>query len=97
MRGLLEKISGQKIGPVILHVDNKSAIELMKNPVLHGRSKHIDVRFHFIRECIESGKLIVKHVVTLEQRADILTKALGRVKFEEMRAVIGVKDLTGML
>lgn len=97
LRGLLEEISGQKIGPVILHVDNKSAIELMKNPVLHGRSKHIDVRFHFIRECIESGKLIVKHVVTLEQRADILTKALGRVKFEEMRVVIGVKDLTGML
>ncbi|XP_074323266.1 secreted RxLR effector protein 161-like [Apium graveolens] len=65
--GLLEEISGQKIGPVILHVDNKSIIELMKNPVLHGRSKHIDVRFHFNYECIESGKLIVKHVVTLKQ------------------------------
>ncbi|XP_074346212.1 uncharacterized protein LOC141684982 [Apium graveolens] len=74
--------------------DNRSAIELMKNPVLHGRSKHIDVRFHFICECIERGELIVKHVATQEQRADILTKALGRVKFEEMRKAIGVKDLT---
>lgn len=77
----------------MLCIDNKSAIELMKNPVLHGRSKHIDVRFHFIRKCIERGELIVKYVGTQEQRADILTKALGRVKFEEMKKLIGVKDL----
>ncbi|XP_074342579.1 secreted RxLR effector protein 161-like [Apium graveolens] len=93
IQGLLEEILGQRLGPVVLHVDNKSAIELMKNPVLHGRSKYIDVRFHFIRECIERGKLVVKYVVTLEQRADILTKALGRVKFEEMRKKIGVENL----
>ncbi|KAL8101414.1 hypothetical protein AgCh_033340 [Apium graveolens] len=90
LQGLLEEISGQRVGPVILHVDNRSAMELMKNPVQHGRSKHIDVRFHFIRECIERGKLVVKYVPTHKQRADILTKALGKVKFEEMRKVIGV-------
>lgn len=93
LRGLMSEISRQPVGPVVLHIDNRSDIELMKNPVLHGRSKHIDVRFHFIRECIERGELIVKHVVTQEQRADILTKALGRVKFEEMRKMIGVEDL----
>lgn len=71
-------------------MDNKSAMELMKNPVQHGRSKHIDVRFHFIRECIERGKLVVEYVAAYKQRADILTKALGRVKFEEMRTEIGV-------
>lgn len=65
----------------------------MKNPVLHGKSKHIDVRFHFIRECIERGEVVVKHVSTQEQQADILTKALGQVKFEEMRTVIGVENL----
>ncbi|XP_063946041.1 uncharacterized mitochondrial protein AtMg00810-like [Daucus carota subsp. sativus] len=96
LRGLLEEILGHQVGPVVLHVDNKSAIELMKNPVLHGRSKHIDVRFHFIRECIERGKLVVKHVVTQEQRADILTKALRRIKFEEMRKMIGVENLTAV-
>lgn len=63
----------------------------MKNPVQHGRSKHIDVRFHFIRECIERGELVVKLVASKKQRADILTKALGRA--ETMRKLFGVKDL----
>ncbi|XP_074363375.1 secreted RxLR effector protein 161-like, partial [Apium graveolens] len=44
LRGLLRKVLRQQVGSVILYIDNKSAIELMKNPVLHGRSKHIDVR-----------------------------------------------------
>lgn len=94
LQGLLGEILGHQVGPVVLHVDNKSAMELMKNPVQHGRSKHIDVRFHFIRECIDRGKLVIKYVATHEQRADILTKALGRVKFEEMRSMIGVEDVT---
>lgn len=93
LRGLLREISGQQVGAVVLCIDNKSAIELMKNHVLHGRSKHIDVRFHFIRECIERGELVIKYVGTQAQRADILTKALGRVKFEEMKTLIGVEDL----
>ncbi|KAL8089642.1 hypothetical protein AgCh_039213 [Apium graveolens] len=93
LRGLLQEITGQSTRPVILHVDNKSAIELMKNPVLHGRSKHIDVRFHFIRECIERGELEVEFVSTDKQRADILTKALGKIKFEGLRKLVGVVDL----
>ena len=74
-------------------MDNRSAIELMKNPVLHGRSKHIDVRFHFIRDCIERGELVVKYVATQDQRADILTKALGKVKFEAMKKLIRVREV----
>ncbi|KAL8107155.1 hypothetical protein AgCh_023817 [Apium graveolens] len=82
LRGLLKEITRQLVGPMVLYIDNRSAIELMKNPVLDGRGKHIDVRFHFIRECIERGELVVKHVSTQEQRAGILTKAFGPVKFE---------------
>ncbi|CAL5022892.1 unnamed protein product [Urochloa decumbens] len=93
LRGLLTELTGEEPEPIMLYVDNKSAIELMKNPVFHGRSKHIDTRFHFIRECIEKGLIIVKHVRTEDQRADILTKALPRVKFREMRELLGVKDL----
>ncbi|XP_074328244.1 secreted RxLR effector protein 161-like [Apium graveolens] len=48
LRGLVSQKMGQQIGIVVLSVDNRSAIELMKNYVMHGRSKHIDVRFHFI-------------------------------------------------
>ncbi|XP_074337612.1 secreted RxLR effector protein 161-like [Apium graveolens] len=93
LRGLLREVLRQQVGSVIIYIDNKSAIELMKNPILHGRSKHIDVRFHFIWECIEHGELVVRYVGTRKQKADILTKALGRVKFEIMQEQIGVCDI----
>nr|CAE03310.2 OSJNBa0032I19.4 [Oryza sativa Japonica Group] len=57
LRGLMIEMIGADARPVKLYVDNKSAIALMKNPVFHGRSKHIDTRYHFIRECVESGKI----------------------------------------
>lgn len=91
LRKLLTQITGRIIGPVTLFIDNKSALDLAKNPVFHGRSKHIDIRYHFIRECVEKGEIIVKHVRTDEQRADLLTKALSTVKFERMRKLLGVK------
>ncbi|KAD5507479.1 hypothetical protein E3N88_15182 [Mikania micrantha] len=78
---------------VILYVDNKSAISLMKNPVFHERSKHIDTRFHFIRDQVEKGEIVVKHVPTEKQRADILTKGLAKIKFSEMKELLGVKDV----
>ena len=74
-------------------IDNKSAISLCKNPVHHGRSKHIDTRYHLIRECIEDGKVEVEYVNSEDQPADLLTKALGRIKFLEMRQKIGILDV----
>lgn len=90
LRKFLSQITGIYIQPVILFIDNKSAIDLAKNPVFHDRSKHIDIRFHFIRECIENGDIVVKHVCTKEQRADSLTKALSAIRFERMRSLLGV-------
>ena len=78
----------------MIKVDNKSAIQLARNPVFHGRSKHIHRRFHFIRECVENEQVEVEHVPDNEQRADILTKPLGRIKFIEMRRLIGVEDVS---
>lgn len=93
IRRLLGVLTEKIISPMVLYVDNKSALDLMKNPVFHGRSKHIDTRFHFIRECVERGDVVVRHVGTKEQRADILTKSMSRVKFEEMRKLLGVKEV----
>lgn len=93
IRNVLNQISSEYVGPVVLCIDNKSAIDLAKNPMFHGRSKHIDIRFHFIRECVEKGEVILKHVPGSEQRADIMTKAMATVKFEKMRDLLGVKDL----
>jgi hypothetical protein len=65
----------------VLFIDNQSAIALCRNPVFHDRSKHIDVRYHFIQECIEEGSIIVRYMAMMEQLADLLTKALGRNHF----------------
>ena len=82
---LLCEMKGEEPTKFKLLIDNKSAIALAKNPVHHDRSKHIDVKYHFIRECIEQDQVEVDHVRTDYQLADVLTKALGRVHFVEMR------------
>ena len=75
-----------------LLIDNQSVITLSKNPVHHSRTKHIDTRYHFIRQCIEEKKTVVAYVKSEDQLADILTKSLGRLKFLEMRARLGVQN-----
>lgn len=95
LQELLEEVTEDGVGKTVIRIDNKSAIALAKNPVFHGRSKHIHTRFHFIRECVEKSLVIVEHVAGTEQKADILlTKALGRIKFKDMRSLIGVQDLS---
>ena len=93
----LGRLLGDLLGssPLVanLYVDNQSAIQLCKNPVFHDRSKHIEVRYHFIRGCIEDGTATVNFIGTGDQLADILTKALGRIQFQSLRERIGVVNL----
>ncbi|KAD6796495.1 hypothetical protein E3N88_07391 [Mikania micrantha] len=93
LRGLLAEITGEKEQQILIKVDNKSAIALMKNPVFHGRSKHINTGFHYIRECVEREQIKVEHISEEEQRADILTKALPKIKFSEMRDKLGMEEI----
>ena len=58
--------------------------------MFHDRSKHIDTRYHYIRDCIEQGMVSVDHVGIDDQLADILTKSLGIIKFVELRTKLGV-------
>lgn len=97
LRKVMMQIAGESIVPVVIYIDNKSAIDLAKNPTFHGRSKHIDIRYHFIRECVERGEIIVKHINSENQRADSLTKALFAVKFDRMRRLLGMKNLIGQV
>lgn len=83
---------GKEVPKVKLHVDNKSAVKLGRNPVHHERSKHIDLRYHYIRECVEQGKVDIEHVHTDWQLADVLTKSLGRAKFTELRHKLGISQ-----
>ncbi|XP_047340017.1 secreted RxLR effector protein 161-like [Impatiens glandulifera] len=93
LKSLLFELSGLKPKVVKLYVDNKSALALMRNPVFHGRSKHIDMKYHFIRECVEGSQIKVEFVRTDEQKADILTKALPVSKLVIVRHLIGVRNL----
>lgn len=88
-RLLLDLLKGGDHATTIL-VDNKSAIQDCKNPVFHDQSKHIELRFHFIRECIDDDKIYVDHISTGDQLMDILTKPLARTRFLELRPCIGM-------
>ncbi|GKE92741.1 ribonuclease H-like domain, reverse transcriptase, RNA-dependent DNA polymerase [Tanacetum coccineum] len=93
LKRLLSKLTHSQEEKVTIQVDNKSAIALMKNPIFHGRSKHIDTKYHFIRECVEREDIQVEFVCGEYQKADILTKALPKIRFLTMRQLIGLKDL----
>jgi len=78
---------------VELKMDSKSALALAKNPVFHEKSKHIRIKYHFLRSCLEDGTIKAEHVSTTDQLADILTKSLGKAKFQEMRGRIVLRQI----
>ncbi|KAL2945752.1 hypothetical protein AAZX31_U031700 [Glycine max] len=73
-----------------LYCDNMSAINISKNPVQHSRTKHIDIRHHYIRDLVDDKVITLKHVDTEEQIADIFTKALDANQFEKLRGKLGI-------
>ncbi|KAK2428718.1 putative mitochondrial protein [Trifolium repens] len=73
-----------------LYCDIMSAINILKNPVQHSKTKHIDIRHHYIRDLVENKIVILEHVGTKEQIADIFTKALDTVQFEKLRGKLGI-------
>lgn len=94
LQDLFSEIVGKPGERVVIYIYNKSAVALNRNPVFHGRSKHIHRRYHFIRECVDNNLIEVHHVAGSQQRADILTKPLARIRFKEMRSILGVEDLS---
>jgi hypothetical protein len=82
----------QKAGTVIF-CDNSSSIKLSKNPILHGRCKHIDVRYHFLRDLNKDGVIELSFCKSQDQLADIMTKALKLETFCKLREGLGVCDL----
>ena len=70
---------------VVVFEDNKGAIDVAKNILSSSNSKHIDVRYHFLRELVGTGDLSVKYLRTEDQHADIVTKAIGKESFEKHR------------
>ena len=73
-----------------LYCENLSAINISKNPIQHSRTKHNDIRHHFIRDLVEEKIVTLEHVDTEEQLADIFTKALDAKQFEKLRGKLGI-------
>jgi hypothetical protein len=90
MARLLGELLGREPEVVKLKVDSKSALTLARNPVFDEGSKHIDLRYHFIRNCLANRTVSATYINTADQLTDILMKALGQVKFQELRAKIGM-------
>lgn len=90
LKNLLQEIVGSMNIPK-LYIDNQSAIKLIKNPEFHRRTKHIDVKYHFIRENFEKHVFEPEYICTDNQLADILTKPLSKEKFERFRQLIGIQ------
>ena len=78
---LLQELKVYNSPPIKLYYD-KSAISITHNPVLHDKTKHVEVEKHFIREKIERGQICITYVPTAEQSADILTKGLPKKSFD---------------
>ena len=75
---------------MVVYCDNSSAIDISKNPVQHFKTKHIEIRYHFIRDFVERKIVCLKYIPTECQNADIFTKPLDRNKFVTLHQVIGV-------
>ena len=94
LKQLLEDFGIQQKRPIAIGEDNQSCIRLCKNPVMHKRSKHIETKFHFIRDKTEDGTISIHYVPTDKMAADIFTKSLPVSKVETFRAVLMGADST---
>jgi hypothetical protein len=77
----------------LLKVDNQSVIGLIKNPVLTGQSRNIEVKYHLVQEGTVRGQIKVEFVGTEKQLGDIFTKSLSKTRFQELCAKIGLSEI----
>eukprot|EP00253_Pinus_taeda_P023341 PITA_23341 len=92
MRKVLVGLFDQRKDPTVIFCDNQSCIKLFENPVLHDRSKHIDIQYHHLRDCVVKRIMLLQYVSTKEKDVGILTKALSKCKFEFHKDRIRVTD-----
>ena len=92
MRKILVGLFGSHLDPTVIHCDNQSCIKISVNPVFHDRSKHINIRYHHIKDSVQRKIMLLQYIPTEDQDADILMKALIGSKFEYHRGRIEVKD-----
>lgn len=90
LRWLLSDFLQEQEGAIEIYYDNMSAINLTKNVIFHSRTKHNDIRHHFIRELVSKGDIAMKFCTTNQQMVDILTKSLASKKQDFFMMKMGV-------
>ncbi len=95
-RRLLGDLGHKQTEATSLLCDSASAIAMTKNPVMHGRTKHIEIKHHFIRDLVAQGEVKLEFCRTEVQMADMFTKALFQSKFEEMRRKLCITSFESM-
>ena len=94
LQRLLTDMGANQSNATIINEDNQSAIAMAKNPQFHGRAKHIDMKYHYIRDQVKANKIKLKYCQSKDMIADVMTKGIGRLQFNKFRAMIGLKDFT---
>jgi hypothetical protein len=94
LQKLLTGLFGQELETTVIHYDNQSCIKLSENLVFHDKSKHIEIRFHFIGDCVQKGTVKLQYVPIGEQVANILMKALMKGKSVFFMDKLGVVQNT---
>lgn len=95
LRNLLEEMCymEHQYKPITVYCDNQGAQKLMRNPMYHSRTKHIDIRHHYVRDVFQSGKLDVSYIPTERMIADVLTKSLFKPGHQRCIKELGLKDV----
>ena len=96
LRRLLGELTSVEAHPPALMVDNQPAIALAKNPIHHDWSKHLNVKFHFLRDCVDGGQIVIEFVETSWQLADVLTKPLVRLRLTVLNEMISMEGVQGL-
>jgi hypothetical protein len=94
LRSILNHLKINQSSSTMIHCDNSSSIKLSKNPILHGRCKHIDVRFHFLRDLTRDGVVELVHCRSQDQLADLMTKPLKLDTYCKLRENLGIIGLS---
>lgn len=92
IRRLLEDLQALTEGLTIIMEDNQGAIEIAKNPILHARTKHIDIRYHYVCEALQEGIITLNYCLTNKMIANLLTKGLSRGRFETLCRAMAMDD-----
>jgi hypothetical protein len=90
LRQLLKDLGFEQKNATVIFEDNQSCIAIVKNPVQPKRTKHIDIKYHFVRELVANNTLSIQYIKTDEQLADILTKGLSREQHVKLCNMIGL-------